>query len=234
MLLSGESSMVKMGRLVKDERGIPHFGCVDHRLEKTAERFYKHSSVESSLSRAKAVVTFIHKSPQVTGDVARTPGGCGGGCGALGAGVAGAGSCSWSWWPASGPLIVPSARLRSRRKDARWMWRWVRRSGGGRGGGWELRLVAVAGFGAADRSVGSASARAAAPGSLAGLPLLVPFIGGSRPARRLSGGGRCEGWGLHRVAVAGCGAAGRPVGSASARAAAPGPLAGLPRSNGVR
>ena len=32
-------------------------------------------------------------------------------------------------------------------------------------------MVAVAGFGAADRSVGSASARAAAPGSLAGLPL---------------------------------------------------------------
>ena len=59
--------MVKMGRLVKDERGIPHFGCVDHRLEKTAERFYKHAGVEASLSRAKAVVTFIHKSSQVTG-----------------------------------------------------------------------------------------------------------------------------------------------------------------------
>jgi len=41
------------------------------------------------------------------------------------------------------------------------------------------------------------------------------------------------GWGLRRVAVAGCGAAGRPVGSASARAAAPGSLAGLPWSNGV-
>jgi hypothetical protein len=47
----------------------------------------------------------------------------------------------------------------------------TRRSGGGRGGGWGLRLVAVAGCGAAGRPVGSASARAAAPGSLAGLPL---------------------------------------------------------------
>ena len=35
----------------------------------------------------------------------------------------------------------------------------TRRSGGGRGGGWGLRLVAVADCGAADRSVGSASAR---------------------------------------------------------------------------
>jgi len=58
-------------------------------------------------------------------------------------------------------------------------------------------------------------------------------MGGSRPARRRSGGGRGGGWGLRRVVVAGCGAAGRPVGFASARAAAPGSLAGLPRSNGV-
>jgi hypothetical protein len=57
-----------------------------------------------------------------------------------------------------------------------------RRSGGGRGGGWGMRLVAVAGCGAADRSVGSASGRAAAPGSLAVLPLWVPFLGGSRSA----------------------------------------------------
>jgi hypothetical protein len=57
--------MVKMGRLIKEELGIPHFGCSDHRLEKTAERFYKHDGVEASLSRAKAVVTFIHKSTQV-------------------------------------------------------------------------------------------------------------------------------------------------------------------------
>ncbi len=41
-----------------------------------------------------------------------------------------------------------------------------RRSAGGRGGGWRLRQVAVAGRGAADRSVCSDSARAAAPGSL--------------------------------------------------------------------
>lgn len=74
VLLSGEPSMVKMGRLVKDERGIAHFGCAAHRLEKTAERFYKHTGVEASLTRAKTVVTFIHKSSQVTGsgDHART------------------------------------------------------------------------------------------------------------------------------------------------------------------
>jgi len=57
-----------------------------------------------------------------------------------------------------------------------------RRSGGGRRGGWGVRLVAVAGCGAAGRSVGSASGRAAAPGSLAVLPLWVPFLGGSRSA----------------------------------------------------
>ena len=110
----------------------------------------------------------------------------------------------------------------------------VRRlSGGGRGGGWGLRLVAVAGCGAADRSVGAASARAAAPGSLAVLPLWVPFMGWSRPARRRSEGGRGGGWGLRLVAVTSCGAADRPIGSASARAAAPGSLAGLPLSDGV-
>lgn len=67
VLLSGEPSMVKMGRSMKDERGIAHFGCAAHRLEKTAERFYKHTGVEASLTRAKTVVTFIHKSSQVTG-----------------------------------------------------------------------------------------------------------------------------------------------------------------------
>jgi len=46
-----------------------------------------------------------------------------------------------------------------------------RRSEGGHDGGWRLRLVTVANCEAADRSIGSASARAAAPGSLAGLPL---------------------------------------------------------------
>jgi hypothetical protein len=45
-----------------------------------------------------------------------------------------------------------------------------RRSAGERGGGWRLRLFAVADSGAADRSVGSDSAHAAVPGSLAGLP----------------------------------------------------------------
>ena len=38
----------------------------------------------------------------------------------------------------------------------------------GHDGGWRLRLVAVANCGAADRSIGSDSARAAAPASLAG------------------------------------------------------------------
>ncbi len=45
-----------------------------------------------------------------------------------------------------------------------------RRSTGGRGGGWRLRLVAVSGRGAADRSIRISGARARGPGSLAGLP----------------------------------------------------------------
>jgi len=52
----------------------------------------------------------------------------------------------------------------------------TRRSGGGRGGGWGLRLVAVAGCGAAGRPVGSASARTAAPGSLAGLMMMILLL----------------------------------------------------------
>ena len=72
-----------------------------------------------------------------------------------------------------------------------------------------------------------------APGSLAVLPLWVPFMGGSRPARRRSEGGRGGGWGLRLVAVTSCGAADRPIGSASACAATPGSLAGLPLSDGV-
>ena len=107
-----------------------------------------------------------------------------------------------------------------------WLGAARRRSGGGRGGGWGLRLVAVAGCGAAERSVGSASGRAAAPGSLAVLPLWVPFLGGSRPVRRRSESGRGGGWGLRLVAVTSCGAADRPIGSASAHAATPGSLAG--------
>jgi hypothetical protein len=46
-----------------------------------------------------------------------------------------------------------------------------RRSEGGHDGGWRMRLVTMANCEAADRSIGSASAPAAAPGSLAGLPL---------------------------------------------------------------
>jgi len=46
-----------------------------------------------------------------------------------------------------------------------------RRSEGGHDGGWRLGLVTVANCEAGDRSIGSASARAAAEGSLAGLPL---------------------------------------------------------------
>jgi hypothetical protein len=42
----------------------------------------------------------------------RAPWDCGG---ALGAGAAGAGGCAWSQWPAAGPLIAPSARLRGAR-----------------------------------------------------------------------------------------------------------------------
>ncbi len=51
------------------------------------------------------------------------------------------------------------------RKRAEW-----RCSESGHDGGWRLRLVAVANCGAADRSIGSDSAHAAAPESLAGLP----------------------------------------------------------------
>ena len=45
------------------------------------------------------------------------------------------------------------------------------RSESGHDGGWRLRLVTVANCEAADRSIDSASAHAATPGSLAGLPL---------------------------------------------------------------
>jgi hypothetical protein len=44
-----------------------------------------------------------------------------------------------------------------------------RRSESRHDGGWRLHLVEVANCGAADRSIGSDSARAAAPESLAGL-----------------------------------------------------------------
>ena len=50
------------------------------------------------------------------------------------------------------------------------------------------------------------------------------------PDRETSQGG---GWGMRLVAVTSCGAADRPIGSASAHAATPGSLAGLPLSDGV-
>jgi hypothetical protein len=106
------------------------------------------------------------------------------------------------------------------------------RPAGVRGGGWRPRPGVVVGRGAADLSVGSGSARAAVPGP--------PSGGGGRNgpsvqqrARRRSGGGRGGGWGMRLVAVTNCGAADRPIGSASAHAATPGSLAGLPLSDGV-
>jgi hypothetical protein len=51
---------VKNWGITKQLNAFPHFGCSDHRLEKTEQRFY---------TRAKAVVdlsgTFMHKSSQV-------------------------------------------------------------------------------------------------------------------------------------------------------------------------
>jgi hypothetical protein len=61
-----EPSMVKMGRLVMENTGIAHYGCADHRLEKTAKKFYSHPSIAESLSRAQSIVNFLHKSSQVT------------------------------------------------------------------------------------------------------------------------------------------------------------------------
>jgi hypothetical protein len=87
-----------------------------------------------------------------------------------------------------------------------------RRAGGGRDASWRMRVAAV----------------------IVWFPMRGgPFMGGSRPARRRSEGGRGGGGGLRLVAVAGCGAASRPVGSASAHAASPGSLAGLSLSNVV-
>ena len=48
-----EPSMVKMGRLVMENTGIVHYGCVHHRLEKTSLKFYSHPSITESLSRAE-------------------------------------------------------------------------------------------------------------------------------------------------------------------------------------
>ena len=84
-----------------------------------------------------------------------------------------------------------------------------RRSTGGRGGGWRLRLFAVAGRGAADRSVGSDSARAAAPASLAGLPRFSNHADVHQCQRPAVCGRRRSGWAAaHSCAnqCPGCGA----------------------------
>ena len=60
-----EPAMVKMGRIVKEKLELPWQGCTDHRLEKTAEQFYKHEGVLDCCERAKKVVTCIHTSSQV-------------------------------------------------------------------------------------------------------------------------------------------------------------------------
>ena len=81
-----------------------------------------------------------------------------------------------------------------------------RRSTGGRGGGWRLRLVPVADRGAADRSVGSDSARADAPGSLAGLPRFFRSVarggGGCNPGPRAWSARRGRSVACARVGVA--------------------------------
>ena len=84
-----------------------------------------------------------------------------------------------------------------------------RRSESGHAGGWRLRLVAVANCGAADRSIGSDSARAAAPGSLAGLPRFSDHADVHRCQRPALWGRRRSGWAAaHSCAnqCPGCGA----------------------------
>jgi hypothetical protein len=60
-----EPAMVKMGRIVKEKLELPWQGCTDHRLEKTAEQFYKLEGVLDCCERAKKVVTCFHTSSQV-------------------------------------------------------------------------------------------------------------------------------------------------------------------------
>ncbi len=60
-----EPSMCKMGRIVQENLGHYWQGCTDHRLEKTAEAFYKYAGVLACAKKAKDVVTFIHTSSQV-------------------------------------------------------------------------------------------------------------------------------------------------------------------------
>ena len=83
------------------------------------------------------------------------------------------------------------------------------RSESGYDGGWRLRLVAVANCGAADRSIGSDSARAAAPGSFAGLPRFSDHADVHRWQRPALWGQRRSGWAAaHSCAnqCPGCGA----------------------------
>ena len=83
------------------------------------------------------------------------------------------------------------------------------RSESGHDGGWRLRLVAVANCGAADRSIGSDSARAAAPASLAGLPRFSNHADVHRCQRPAFWGRRRSGWAAaHSCAnqCPGCGA----------------------------
>ena len=83
------------------------------------------------------------------------------------------------------------------------------RSENGHDGGWRLRLVAVANCGAADRSIRSDSARAAAPASLAGLPRFSNHADVHRCQRPALWGRRRSGWAAaHSCAnqCPGCGA----------------------------
>ena len=83
------------------------------------------------------------------------------------------------------------------------------RSENGHDGGWRLRLVAVANCGAADRSIRSDSARAAAPASLAGLPRFSNHADVHRCQRPAFWGRRRSGWAAaHSCAnqCPGCGA----------------------------
>ena len=85
----------------------------------------------------------------------------------------------------------------------------ARRSESGHDGGWKLRLVGVANSGAADRSIGSDSARAAAPGSVAGLPRFSDHADVHRCERPALCGQRRSGWAAaHSCAnqCPGCGA----------------------------
>ena len=51
---------------VTDCEPSTHYGCEDHRLEKTVLKFYSHPPIAESLSRAQTIVSFLHKSSQVT------------------------------------------------------------------------------------------------------------------------------------------------------------------------